>query len=68
VLVLGISRKDGRFLGAPKGDAVVEPSDTLTLYGKVGDIANLDRRRKGLGGNLQHAEAVARRRSQEQAE
>jgi len=68
VLVLGISRRDGRFLGAPKGDAVVEPSDTLTLYGKAQDIARLDRRKEGPGGSIQHAEAVARRRAEEEAE
>lgn len=66
VLVLGIHRQDDRFLGAPKGDTVVEPYDTLTLYGRVADIARLDRRRKGPGGNIQHAEAVARRRNEEE--
>ena len=29
------------------------------LYGRTSDIARLDRRRKGPGGNIQHAAAVA---------
>lgn len=34
----------------------------IALYGKVADIARLDRRKKGPGGNIEHAEAVARRK------
>jgi hypothetical protein len=33
--------------------------DTLILYGRTSDIARLDQRRKGPGGNIQHTEAVA---------
>jgi uncharacterized protein with PhoU and TrkA domain len=59
VLVLGILRSDEKFLGSPRGDTVVKPADTLILYGRTSNVARLDQRRKGPGGNIQHAEAVA---------
>ena len=59
VLVLGIVRSDGQYLGTPRGHSAVRDSDTLILYGRNDDIARLDRRKKGPGGNIQHAEAVA---------
>jgi hypothetical protein len=59
VLVLGIIRSDGRYLGTPRGDTEVKPLETLILYGRNTDIAGLDRRKQGPGGNIQHAEAVA---------
>ncbi len=62
ILVLGSTGKEGEFRGVPSGDTVIEPGDTLTLYGKVSDIAKLDQRTEGPGGNLEHAEAVARRK------
>lgn len=62
VLVLGIVRNDGRYLGTPRGTTEVKPADTLILYGRNSDIARLDRRKKGPGGNIQHAGAVAAQR------
>ena len=59
VLVLGIIRSNGNYLGTPRGDTAVKPNETLILYGRNTDIAGLDRRKKGPGGNIQHAEAVA---------
>lgn len=60
ILVLGITRKDGSFIGTPRKDTRVEASDTLILYGRDSNIARLDQRQKGPGGNIQHSEAVAR--------
>jgi hypothetical protein len=34
VLVLGIVKKDGRFFGAPGPDALLEPGDVATVYGR----------------------------------
>jgi len=68
VLVLGIVHSDGNFLGTPRGDTEVKPSDTLILYGRTSDIAELDRRRKGPGGNIQHAEAVAAQKIKKKAQ
>jgi len=59
VLVLGVTRQDGRFLGAPHGDTTLEPGDVVMLYGRGDVLAELDERRAGVGGSLRHAEQVA---------
>jgi hypothetical protein len=65
VLVLGVSREDGRYVGAPRGDTRLASGDVLLVYGRESQIADLDRRGAGVGGQLGHAEAVARQRSRE---
>lgn len=34
VVVLGIARADGAYVGVPHGDTRLEPNDTLTVYGR----------------------------------
>lgn len=59
VLVLGIRRgEDGKYVGAPKGDTTVHAGDTLTLYGPIDRIEELDRRRQGRQGDDAHQQAV----------
>lgn len=60
VLVLGITRSDGSYLGAPRGDSELAAGDTALLYGRESVLAELDQRRAGVGGHLRHAESVAR--------
>lgn len=38
VLVLGVLRKDGSYVGTPGGDVVVNPGDVLTVYGRESDV------------------------------
>ena len=59
VLVLGIRRAEGAFLGTPTGDMEIRAGDTLMLYGHVERIEQLDRRRKGKQGDAARKEAVA---------
>jgi hypothetical protein len=59
VLVLGIQRQDGRYLGAPKGETVVNPGDTLILYGRSPVLDNLDRRTDDSSGRWEHYRQVA---------
>jgi hypothetical protein len=59
VLVLGIQRKDGTYLGAPRGAAMAQAGDTLIIYGRLEQLAELDGRRKDVGGQLAHTEAIA---------
>lgn len=59
VMVLGIQREDGGYVGAPVGNTTVHPGDVLLLYGRAKTLANLDERRKGASGDLEHNEAVA---------
>ena len=57
IAVLGVMR-DGVYRGTPTGETCVEPGDTLVLYGRGTDLAELDRRPAGGAGDLAHDEAV----------
>ena len=54
VLVLGIEKPGGAYLGAPRGYYELVPNDNLLLYGPRGVLASLDERRKGSQGNWEH--------------
>lgn len=58
VLVLGIRRGEGAYLGTPTGEMEVHAADTLVLYGPIRRIQELDQRRKGHRGERAHKEAV----------
>lgn len=59
VLVLGVVRRDGAYLGAPRGGTRLAPGDTVLLYGRSPILADLDRRRADPGGERAHRAAVA---------
>jgi len=54
VLVLAIRRSDGYFLGSPRGETVLYVNDEVIAYGREGALKNLNDRRKGGEGDLQH--------------
>jgi hypothetical protein len=58
VLVLGIQRADGSFVGAPRGRSTIRPYDTLILYGQVDRLAEIEARVSGPVGDEAHREAV----------
>ena len=60
VLVLGIEKSNGDYLGAPRGDSEVDAGDVLVLYGRQEVLLNLDARRAGMEGNVQHVMSVTR--------
>ena len=60
VLVLGIERRDGSYVGAPRGQTRVEPGDLLILYGRGDALNDLDERQAGMEGNMHHVIAVTR--------
>jgi K+/H+ antiporter YhaU regulatory subunit KhtT len=60
VLVLGIVREDGSYLGVPTKHTRIEAGDTMILYGRDGPIAELTARRPGASGDHAHEAAVAR--------
>lgn len=68
VLVLGIERPDGTYLGAPRGDATLRANDALLLYGRHEVIANLDERRGGAEGNWEHYKSIERQSMVEREE
>jgi uncharacterized protein with PhoU and TrkA domain len=58
VLVLGVQRSGGTYIGAPTADTEIRCDDRLILYGPLFRIDELDRRRKGQHGDAAHEEAV----------
>ena len=59
VLVLGIQRADGSFLGTPRGHTTPHAGDTLIVYGRSDRLKELDNRREGFSGKIAHVEAVS---------
>ncbi len=60
VLVLGIERAGGHYVGTPRGETSVEPGDSLIMYGRQETLAELHSRSEGMVGNLRHVIAVTR--------
>lgn len=68
VLVLGVEKVEGNFLGAPRGQTKLVAGDTVIMYGRRDVLADLDERRAGSGGNLDHEKAVDKQRQVEAKE
>lgn len=70
VVVLGIRRVAGDYIGVPRGTTTIEAGDTLVLYGREERLAELDRRPEDAGGGeaAQTARADQQRRETEEAE
>ena len=58
VLVLGIRREEGTYLGTPTAQMEIHAGDVLVLYGPIHRIEELDQRRKGRRGEAAHQEAM----------
>jgi Trk K+ transport system NAD-binding subunit len=50
VVVLGVVRPDGRYVGAPKGATVLRSGDVAVLYGRRATLADIDERRHDAAG------------------
>lgn len=50
VAVLGIHRRDRSYLGVPDRSTVIDPGDTVIIYGREERIAEIDRRRRDAAG------------------
>jgi len=59
VLVLGIHRQDGSYVGAPVGSTTIYPGDLVILYGRMSTLAELDFRQADLSGEVAHQDAMA---------
>jgi hypothetical protein len=59
VIVLGITRANGDWLGAPDGDTVLHTGDVLVVYGREERVCELDERHRDAAGDAAHAAAVA---------
>ena len=47
LLVLGVVRRDGQYVGAPRKETVIEAGDVVILYGCDAVLCGLDERRSG---------------------
>lgn len=63
VVVLGIVRRDGSFLGVPDRRTCPAPGDTLVVYGRDDTVTALAHRRAGAAGTRDHEAAVTRHRA-----
>ncbi len=58
VLVLGIHRANGKYLGSPNGTTKVGVGDVLSVYGPAERLEELDIRKKGYEGDRAHKIAM----------
>ena len=61
VLVLGVLRTDGTYVGVPPGATRLEVGDVLTVYGKLDRLEELNHRQVGVAGFYAHEVAVSER-------
>lgn len=59
ILVLGIVRADGSYLGVPNKETTIQAGDTVILYGRDGRFAELTARPRARAGDEAHRRAVA---------
>jgi len=59
VVVLGITRADGSYVGVPQFVTPVHAGDTLLAYGRSARLRELDRRPRGPAGDAAHESAAA---------
>lgn len=62
VVVLGVRRTDGRYIGVPSGGTAIQAGDTVIVYGEIGHLDELRDRKEGASGDEAHETASARRR------
>lgn len=68
VLVLGVQRAGGTYVGAPKGTTRLYIDDILVMYGTAERLEDLDRRPAGSVGDAAHRDAVEAVLAAERAE
>ena len=58
VLVLGIHRANGTYVGSPNGNSKIVENDVLSIYGPIDRLEELDIRKKGWQGDKAHRIAM----------
>ncbi len=66
VLVLGIHRRNGNYVGSPYGETTVHVGDVLTVYGQHQRLEELDIRKRGYEGDRAHKEAIKKQKQVEE--
>lgn len=60
LLILGIERVSGEFIGAPNGETRLEEGDNVIIYGRDSTIAELSQRQPGINGDVEHLREVSK--------
>jgi len=66
VLVLGVHKKDGQYIGTPTGTTQVDVGDRMTVYGRKSHLKELNSRKHGTDGVSAHLAAVSERTQESQ--
>lgn len=66
ILILGIRRRDGTYIGAPSSDTRIRPGDTVVAYGRTDRLRELSDRSEG--DRTAHEEAKHAHRKRQDAE
>ncbi|MAF78994.1 MAG: potassium transporter TrkA [Halobacteriovoraceae bacterium] len=64
ILLLGIKRADGEFIGAPMVANTIHEGDELILYGHLDKLRQLAEREYGIAGDFAHKKAALERRKE----
>ncbi len=68
VVVLGINRSGGNYLGAPDGETSIHADDILLLYGRAEVIGQLDQRIADSAGDREHKKNIIKQKKVEKME
>lgn len=68
LLVLGVERVSGEFIGTPNGETRLEEGDDVIIYGRDSTIAELSQRRPGFKGDAEHFREVTKAERVREAE
>jgi len=64
VLILGIQRLGGFYIGAPQGISRIHEGDVLVMYGPMERLKELDERKTGAAGDQAHQDAIVEHQSE----
>ncbi|MBN1411493.1 MAG: potassium transporter TrkA [Spirochaetales bacterium] len=65
ILILGIKRPDGYYIGTPQGKTVILPDDEVILYGREELLLKISHRPQGEAGQKEHERFVDEQRMRE---
>ena len=68
LLVLGIERVGGEFIGTPNGETKLDKGDNVIIYGRDSTIAGLSQRQPGFNGDVKHFQEVSKAERVHEAE
>jgi K+/H+ antiporter YhaU regulatory subunit KhtT len=60
LLVLGVERENGEFIGAPNGGTRILEGDKVIIYGRDSTVAELSQRQRGVTGDMKHDQEVTK--------